>query len=101
MGSGDHLVAVSNYDVARDGIRNLPKVGDYETVDWEQIATLRPELMLTQYAEDRMPQGLRERLAGLGIRSVNVHIDSLEDIFKAYDTLGAQLLGCWKGRGGV
>jgi iron complex transport system substrate-binding protein len=91
MGAGGHLVAVSNYDVPRDGIRNLPKVGDYETVDWEQIATLRPELMVTQYAEDRMPQGLRQREAGLAIRSVNVHIDSLEDIFKAYETLGASV----------
>jgi ABC-type Fe3+-hydroxamate transport system substrate-binding protein len=89
MGAGDHLVAVSNYDIPRDGIRNLPKVGDYETVDWEQIATLRPELMVTQYAEDRMPQGLRQRQAGLGIGSVNIHIDSLDDILKAYDALGA------------
>jgi len=88
MGAGDHLVAVSNYDVPRAGIRNLPKVGDYQTVDWEQIATLRPELMVTQYAENRMPQGLRQRQAGLGVRSVNIHIDSLEDIFKAYETLG-------------
>jgi ABC-type Fe3+-hydroxamate transport system substrate-binding protein len=89
MGAGDHLVAVSNYDISRDGIRSLPKVGDYETVDWEQIATLRPELMVTQYAEARMPQGLRQRQAGLGIGSVNIHIDSLDDIFKTYETLGA------------
>jgi ABC-type Fe3+-hydroxamate transport system substrate-binding protein len=88
LGAGDHLVAVSSYDVARDGIRDLPKVGDYETVDWEQIATLRPDLMVTQYADDRMPQGLRQRQAALTIRSINVHIDSLGDIFQAYDTLG-------------
>jgi len=91
MGAGDHLVAVSNYDVAREGIGNLPKVGDYETADWEQIATLRPDLMVTQYATDRMPEGLRQRQAGLGITSVNVQIDSLADIFKAYETLGAAI----------
>jgi len=91
MGAGDHLVAVSSYDVPHDGARVLPKVGDYETVDWEQIATLRPDLMVTQYAQDRMPQGLVQRQDELGIKSVNVHIDSLEDIFTAYQTLGVAI----------
>ena len=88
MGAGDHLVAVSNFDVARDPVRGLPKVGDYETVDWERVATLRPELMVTQFAEGRVPEGLRQREKDLGIRPVNVRINNLADIFAAYDVLG-------------
>ena len=37
MGAGDRLVAVSNYDVPRHGVRGLPRVGDYQTTDWEQV----------------------------------------------------------------
>jgi len=55
MGAGDHLVAVSNYESAPE-VKNLPRVGDYQTTDWERLSSLRPASMITQYAPDRLPQ---------------------------------------------
>ncbi len=88
MGADDHLVAVSNFDLERDGTRGLPKVGDYERTDWEQIASLRPDFLVTQYADGRTPAGMIQREQELAIRPLNVHIDSLADIDAACDALG-------------
>src|SRR4051794_5058399 len=47
MGAGDRLVAVSNFDAKRGATRALPRVGDYQTIDWERLASLRPNIMIT------------------------------------------------------
>jgi len=88
MGGADHLVAVSNFDTPRDGTRNLPRVGDYQTTDWERLAALRPESMITQFAPSRLPPGLVQKSNELGIKLVNVRIDRLEDIYATMVTLG-------------
>src|SRR5690606_38033830 len=36
MGAGDQLVATSNYDVDPEAA-HLPRVGDYQTADWERL----------------------------------------------------------------
>ena len=87
IGCGDHLVAVSNYDLD-PRTRNLPRVGDYLTTDWERIAPLRPQVIVTQYAEGRTPAGFAQRVQALGAKQVNLHIDRLEDIYVAAQKLG-------------
>src|ERR1700733_12229278 len=42
MNAADHLVAVSNWDTNRPEIAGLPRVGDYQTTDWEKLAQLQP-----------------------------------------------------------
>jgi iron complex transport system substrate-binding protein len=88
MGAADHLVAVSSYDPPRPGMRTLPRVGDYQTTDWEKLGALRPDLMIVQIAPERMPPGLVQRAEQHGIRLVNVEINRLDDIFRALDQLG-------------
>jgi iron complex transport system substrate-binding protein len=88
MGAGDHLVGVSNYCPARPETAGLPKVGDYRTIDWEQLAELRPAVMITQYRADKMPDGLEAKAKAYGIRLVNVRIVRLEDVFMALQALG-------------
>ena len=88
MGAGDHLAAVSNFDVERDGIRGLTRVGDYQSTDWEKLSALRPSVMVIQLAEDKVPSGFRQRAASMGIRLVNIHIDRLDDVFVALHTIG-------------
>ena len=88
MGAADRLVAVSNFDTPRDGTRNLPRVGDYQTTDWERLASLRPAAMITQYAPDRLPAGLKQKSDELSIKRVNVRINRLEDIYQTLRTLG-------------
>jgi iron complex transport system substrate-binding protein len=91
MGAGAHLVGVSNYDINRPGIEGLPRVGDYQQFDWEQIGTLRPDLMIVFMAADRVPEALQQRSDQLGIELVNVRPESLEDAFKELERLGRLL----------
>jgi ABC-type Fe3+-hydroxamate transport system substrate-binding protein len=91
LGAGDRLVAVSNYDPKRAETKHLPRVGDYQTTDWEQLAALRPRVMVTQFARDRLPQGLVEKADGLGIQLLNVPITRLDDIYAAMRTLARSI----------
>jgi len=88
MGAGDHLVAISNYDPHRDETRALPRVGDYQTFDWEQIAALRPDVMIVFMASDRMPPGLSQRARQLDIRLVNIRTERLSEILNEIGNLG-------------
>jgi iron complex transport system substrate-binding protein len=93
MGAGAHLVGVSNFD-ATPGLEKLPRVGDYQSIDWEKLIGLRPDLLIVQMAADRVPAGLKQRAGELGTsgaRVVNVQINSLEDIRQATLQLGAEL----------
>jgi iron complex transport system substrate-binding protein len=91
MNAGPRLVAVSNYDAARDDASHLPRVGDYQTVDWEKLAGLKPTVMIVQGRPERMPAGLLPRAQSLGTGVVNIQIDSLGDIYAAASVLGNAL----------
>src|SRR5436305_12578688 len=41
LGAKDHLVAVSNYESSPES-KDLPRVGDYQTTEWETLSRLRP-----------------------------------------------------------
>jgi ABC-type Fe3+-hydroxamate transport system substrate-binding protein len=87
MNAGDHLVAVSNYESSPQ-VKSLPRVGDYQTTDWETLARLRPDAMIIQIAPDHLPPGLKQRADELGIKLVNVSIHRLDDVFTAMLQLG-------------
>ena len=91
MNAGDHLVAVSNWDAPRDEIRNLPRVGDYRSIDWEKLTALKPNVMIVQFRPDKMPSGLAERAAELDIQLVNVKNNQLADLYETLDLLGDAL----------
>jgi len=88
MGARDRLVAVSNWDAERPEISGLPRVGDYRTIDWEKLASIRPDVMIVQWRPDKMPPGVAERAAELNIRLVNLRIVYLDEIFVAWRALG-------------
>jgi ABC-type Fe3+-hydroxamate transport system substrate-binding protein len=88
MGAADHLVAVSNYDLPRPETAGLPKVGDYQSVDWERLTTLRPDVLIVFQSPDRVPAGMRQRAGDLGIRLVNVRTETLADLYAEITHLG-------------
>ncbi len=47
VGAGDRLVAASEYSDAPEAARELPRVARAQGVDFEQIARLRPDLIIT------------------------------------------------------
>jgi ABC-type Fe3+-hydroxamate transport system substrate-binding protein len=90
-------VAVSNFESLAE-VKGLPRVGDYQTTDWETLARLRPDVMVIQIAPERLPAGLKRRAAELGIELVNVKIDRLADVFATIERLGAAAGEAEKGR---
>jgi ABC-type Fe3+-hydroxamate transport system substrate-binding protein len=91
MGAGDRLVAISNFDLPDARTKNLPRVGDYQTFDWEKLAGIKPNAMIVQFDADRIPPGLQQRADSLGIKLVNIHNNRLADVFKTIDQLGEAL----------
>jgi iron complex transport system substrate-binding protein len=88
IGAAEHLVAVSNYDMGKPSVAGLPGAGDYLTVDWERLASLRPNVLVVQVREASAPAGFKQNAAALNIRPVYVHIDKLADISAATVMLG-------------
>lgn len=80
IGAGDHLVGISTYDGARAGAGDKPRVGNYRDIDWERLAPLDAQLLLTQHADDRLPPGLGERCQEMHIQVLNLQLNTLSDI---------------------
>ena len=91
MGEGGHLVAVSDFD-PDDRVKSLPRVGGYQSFDWERIAAVKPDLMVVQVGEQSLPPGARANAERLGIRFVNAKIDRLADVRSTLKEL-ADLVG--------
>ena len=88
MGLTDRVVGVSPYE-ANDRLRQtLPKLGDYERIDWERVEAIKPGYLIVQGRKDRMPAGQRERCQLLGIRPIILQIDRLADVRSAITQLG-------------
>ena len=58
IGAADRLVGVSKYDLLYlpQNKRDLPVVGDYETMNYEQLVKLHPSALVIQTAESRHPR---------------------------------------------
>lgn len=90
FGAADQLIGVSTFD-NDPAVASLPKVGDYENVDWERIATIRPRKMIVQMAKNRIPDGMKQRANELGVTLVDVQIDRLIDVHLEITRLGNEL----------
>src|SRR5262245_62017414 len=92
MGAGEHLVGISNYDdSARPELKNLPKIGDYQTIDWEKLRALMPNILITFQSEGRIAPGVKERAAKLNLKLVNIRTETLADIYAELKNLGELL----------
>ena len=87
----DHLVGVSNYDGDRDGLAGKPHVGDYQSVDWEKLIPLQAQILLVQYAADRLPPELVDQAAENHLQLLNMQLNTLADIRRELQTLATAL----------
>lgn len=87
MGAEKDLVGVSTFD-SDLRISKLPRVGDYENVDWERIQALSPTVMIVQMAPDRLPAGFVDRAKQLNIKLHSAKIDRFTDIIVESDLIG-------------
>jgi iron complex transport system substrate-binding protein len=87
-GLGDHLVAVSNYCRANPDAASVPSAGDYQTVDWERLAAVRPDVLLVFMSKDRIPTGMKDRATQLGIRIEVVKVETVADVLESITFFG-------------
>lgn len=88
MGVREQIVGVSNYDPATPDRAGLPRVGDYHTVDWEQLTAIRPGVLVIPRPKQEQAAVFAERATSLGITLVDVHVDRLDDLYPAISRLG-------------
>ncbi len=91
MGLADRLVGVSTYDLDRPDIPGVPAVGDYLTVDWEQLAKIRPNDLIVEIDPARLPEGFAQRAGDLGITIHNFDLKRLSDVYLRMAEVGKAL----------
>jgi iron complex transport system substrate-binding protein len=90
IGGDRYLVGVSTYDrlfLPADK-QNLPVVGDYENLNFEELVKLQPTVLIVQQADDRISSRLKDFVATRHIELVNLRFDRVADIWTSARALG-------------
>ena len=85
VGAFGSVVAVSDYCTFPPEVKALPRVGGWSNPNMEQIASLRPDLVV--FAEPQA-QFIKERVEALGVKTLSVPSRSLEDALAAIKSVG-------------
>jgi iron complex transport system substrate-binding protein len=85
IGAFDRVVAVSNYCTYPPEVSKLPRVGGWNNPNMEQIASLRPDLVV--FAESQS-QFVKDKVEAMGIRTLAVPSSTLEDALKSIELAG-------------
>ena len=85
VGAFDRVVAVSDYCFYPPSVASLPRVGGWQNASLEEVASLAPDLVVM--AEVQAPF-VDSHLQALGIETLVVPSQSLQDVFTAIDAVG-------------
>lgn len=85
-GAGDLLVGVSAYTDYPDAVNELPVIGDAFRVDYEAIAALSPDLVLSWQSGNPAP--LVDRLRSLGYRVLSMEAATLVEVAEQIELIG-------------
>ncbi|MDT7688544.1 MAG: cobalamin transport system substrate-binding protein [Acidobacteriota bacterium] len=85
VGAFDRVVAVSDYCTYPPEANRLPRVGGWNNPNMEQIASLRPDLVVFS---DAQAQFVKDKLEAAGIRTLSVPSQTLEDAYASIELVG-------------
>jgi iron complex transport system substrate-binding protein len=85
IGAFDRVVAVSTYCEYPPEVAKLPRVGGWTNTNLEQVLALDPDLVILSDAQGPL---VENRLHALGLETLAVKSQSLEDIYQAIDAIG-------------
>lgn len=85
VGAFDRVVAVSDYCSYPPETNKLPRVGGWNNPNMEQIASLRPDLVVFS---DAQAQFVKDKVEAAGIRTLSVPSQTLEDAYKSIELIG-------------
>ena len=85
VGAFSRVIAVSDYCDYPPEVKNLPRIGGWQNINLERVASFKPDLII--FAGAQAPF-VKDRLDALGIRTLAVPSRSLEDAFTAIEEIG-------------
>ena len=85
LGAFDRVVAVSDYCTYPPEVSRLPRVGGWNNPNMEQIAALRPDLVVFA---DAQAQFVKDKVEAMGVRTLAVPGRTLEDVWRAIEMTG-------------
>jgi iron complex transport system substrate-binding protein len=85
VGAFDRVVAVSDYCSYPPDVNRLPRVGGWNNPNMEQIASLRPDLVVFS---DAQAQFVKDKVEAAGIKTLSVPSQTLEDAYKSIELVG-------------
>ncbi|HLL77673.1 MAG TPA: ABC transporter substrate-binding protein [Pyrinomonadaceae bacterium] len=86
VGAFDRVVAVTDYDEFPPEVARLPKVGGWSNTNLEQIATLRPDLVVMTESQSPL---IKDKLDALGVRTLTVPSYTVADALSSITQIGA------------
>jgi iron complex transport system substrate-binding protein len=85
IGAFNRVVAVSTYCEYPPEVAGLPRVGGWTNTNLEQVLVLDPDLIILSDAQAPL---VENRLHALGLETLVVGSQSLEDIYQAIESIG-------------
>ena len=86
VGAFDRVVAVTDYDEYPPEVARLPKVGGWSNTNLEQIATLRPDLVVMTESQSPL---IKDKLDALGVPVLTVPSYTVADALSSITQIGA------------
>ena len=85
IGVWSKVVAVSQFCTFPDDVQNKPRVNGWDKTNLEQVMALKPDFVIGVDAQEPF---LRDKLTGLGVRSLFVKSQTLADIMGSIGDIG-------------
>ena len=85
IGAWPQVIAVSQFCTYPDDVKNKPRVNGWDKTNLEQVMALKPDFVI---GVDSQEPFLRDKLAGLGMRSLFVKSQTLADIMTSMGEIG-------------
>ncbi|HEX8129787.1 MAG TPA: ABC transporter substrate-binding protein [Pyrinomonadaceae bacterium] len=86
VGAFERVVAVSDYDKFPPEVSRLPKIGGWSNTNLEQVATLKPDLIIMTSSQAPL---IKDKLDALGVRTVTVPSYTVADALAGIEQIGA------------
>src|SRR5215204_3333852 len=85
IGAWPQVIAVSQFCTYPDDVKNKPRVNGWDKTNLEQVMALKPDFVIGVDAQEPF---LRDKLTGLGVRSLFVKSQTLADIMASMGEIG-------------
>src|ERR1043166_3624084 len=85
IGAWPQVIAVSQFCTYPEDVKNRPRVNGWDKTNLEQVMALKPDFVIGVDAQEPF---LRDKLTGLGVRSLFVKSQTLADIMASMGEIG-------------